>query len=109
MPSVHLLTVHGVGRHHHLSNLLRTYQTLRANLTSVEAPSPGEDQIPGWRLTRFEEGECPPFLKLEPRVEPAWAPDSTGAVYLYEVNYSEFAGGSAGEPSHQPDRIAGGA
>jgi hypothetical protein len=88
--SVHLLIVHGVGRHDRLANLLRAYQTLRANLTSAEAPMRGEDQIPGWRLTRFEEGASPPFLKLEPRVEPQ--PGSVGAVYLYEVNYSSFAG-----------------
>jgi len=87
---VHLLTVHGVGRHDHLSNLLRTYQTLRANLTSVEVPVTFEDQIPGWRLTQFEEGAAPPFLKLEPRVPPP--PGGVTAVHLYEVNYSGFAG-----------------
>jgi hypothetical protein len=90
LSTVHLLTVHGVGGHDHLSNLLRTYQTFRANLTSVEAPIVVEDQIPGWRLTQFEEGAKPPFLKLEPRVEPQ--PGSVGAVKLYEVNYSGFAG-----------------
>lgn len=88
--AVHLLVVHGVGRHHRLANLLRAYQSLRANLTSVEAPASGEDQIPGWRLTRFEEGASPPFLKLEPRVAPQ--PEAVAAVYLYEVNYSSFAG-----------------
>lgn len=92
LPSVHLLTVHGVGRHDHLSNLLRTYQTFRANLTSVEAPLMGEDQIPGWRLTQFEEAASPPVLKLEPRVAPPPGPESIGAVYMYEVNYSGFAG-----------------
>jgi hypothetical protein len=88
--TVHLLTVHGVGGHGHLSNLLRTYQSFRANLKSVEAPVLGEDQIPGWRLTQFEEGATPPFLRLEPRVEPPAG--SVGAVCLYEVNYSGFAG-----------------
>ena len=88
--SVHLLVVHGVGRHDRLSNLLRTYQTLRANLTSVEAPVPGEDQIPGWRLDDFDEGALPPFLKLQPRVDPQ--PGGVGSVFLYEVNYSGFAG-----------------
>ncbi len=88
--TVHLLTVHGVGGHDHLSNLLRTYQSFRANLKSVEAPVIGEDQIPGWRLTQFEEGATPPFLRLEPRVEPPAG--AVGAVCLYEVNYSGFAG-----------------
>lgn len=87
---MHLLTVHGVGRHDHLSNLLRTYQSLRANLTSVEAPVTFEDQIPGWQLTGFEESATPPVLKLEPRVTPQ--PGSVGAVHLYEVNYSGLAG-----------------
>jgi hypothetical protein len=87
---VHLLTVHGVGRHDHLSNLLRTYQSLRANVTSVEAPVTFEDLIPGWRLARIEEGAAPPFLILEPRVAPQ--PGSVGAVHLYEVNYSSLAG-----------------
>ena len=89
LSTVHLLTVHGVGGHDHLSNLLRTYQSFRANLTSVEAPVIGEDQIPAWRLTRFEEGATPPFLRLEPRVEPPAG--GVGAVCMYEVNYSGFA------------------
>jgi hypothetical protein len=88
--SVHLLVVHGVGRHNRLANLLRTYQSLRANLTSVEAPVGAEDQIPGWRLSRFEEGASPPFLTLVPRVTPETG--DIGAVHLYEVNYSGFAG-----------------
>jgi len=92
LPSVHLLVVHGVGSHDHLSNLLRTYQTLRSNLTSVEAPSIAEDQIPGWRLAQFEESDAPPFLKLEPENKPAPGPGSVGAVFLYEVNYSGLAG-----------------
>jgi hypothetical protein len=50
----------------------------------------GEDQIPGWRLTHFEEGATPPYLTLEPRVAPP--PGSVGAVRMYEVNYSSFAG-----------------
>jgi hypothetical protein len=87
---VHLLTVHGVGRHDHLSNLLRTYQSLRANVTSVEAPVTFEDQIPGWRLAGIEESAAPPFLILEPRATPQ--PGSVGAVHLYEVNYSSLAG-----------------
>jgi hypothetical protein len=89
LSTVHLLTVHGVGGHDHLSNLLRTYQSFRANLTSVEAPVTGEDQIPGWRLVTFEEGSTPPFVELQPRVTP---PDGVGTVRVYEVNYSGFAG-----------------
>ena len=90
LPTVHLLTVHGVGRHDHLSNLLRTYQSLRANVTSVEAPVTFEDQIPAWRLAGIEESAAPPFLILEPRATPQ--PGSVGAVHLYEVNYSSLAG-----------------
>ena len=90
LSTVHLLTVHGVGGHDHLSNLLRTYQSFRANLKSVEAPVIGEDRIPGWRLAQFEEGATPPFLRLEPRVAPP--PGAVGAVCMYEVNYSGFAG-----------------
>lgn len=89
-PSVHVLVVHGVGRHDHLSNLLRTYQSVRANVTSVEAPIAFEDLIPGWRLTKFEEGATPPFLRLEPRVPPQ--PGGVASVHFYEVNYSGFAG-----------------
>lgn len=88
--TVHLLIVHGVGGHDHLSNLLREYQSFRANLQSVEAPITGEDQIPGWRLTQFEEGSTPPVLRLEPRVPPP--PGGVRAVCMYEVNYSSFAG-----------------
>ena len=82
--------VHGVGGHDHLSNLLRTYQSFRANLTSVEAPVVGEDQIPGWRLVDFNEGADPPVLRLEPILP---TPEGgVGAVVMYEVNYSGFAG-----------------
>jgi hypothetical protein len=82
--------VHGVGDHNHLSNLLRTYQSFRANVQSVEAPVLGEDLIPGWRLVEFDEGTNPPKLRLEPRVAP---PDGgVSAVCMYEVNYSGFAG-----------------
>ncbi|MBI2188663.1 MAG: hypothetical protein HYU37_16310 [Acidobacteria bacterium] len=90
MSTVHLLMVHGVGGHDHLSNLLRTYQSFRANLQSAEAPVLGEDQIPGWRLAQFEEGATPPVLRLEPRLPPP--EDGVGAVCMYEVNYSGFAG-----------------
>ena len=89
-PTVHVLVVHGVGGHDHLSNLLRTYQSFRSNLRSVEAPVPREDQIPFWRLTKFEEGATPPVLTLEPRDTPMEG--GTGRVCFYEVNYSGFAG-----------------
>jgi hypothetical protein len=82
--------VHGVGLHHHLSALLRAYQSLRANVASFEAPLLFEDLIPGWKLADFDEAASPPFLKLEPRVETK--PGEVGAIYLYEVNYSAFAG-----------------
>lgn len=88
--TVHLLMVHGVGGHDHLSHLLRTYQSFRANLTSVEAPIEGEDLIPGWRLAQFEEGATPPVLTLEPREQPM--PGTVGRVCVYEVNYSGLAG-----------------
>jgi len=89
LSTVHLLTVHGVGGHDHLSNLLRTYQSFRANLASVEAPVTGEDQIPGWRLATFEEASTPPYIELQPRITP---PEGVGTVRVYEVNYSGFAG-----------------
>lgn len=82
--------VHGVGGHDHLSNLLRTYQSFRANLTNVEAPIEGEDLIPGWRLVQFEEGATPPVLTLEPRERPMAG--TVGRVCVYEVNYSGLAG-----------------
>ena len=90
LSTVHVLTVHGVGGHDHLSNLLRTYQSFRANLKSVEAPIIGEDRIPAWTLTGFDEGGAPPSLTLTPRVLPK--PGGVGTVRLYEVNYSGFAG-----------------
>jgi hypothetical protein len=82
--------VHGVGLHDHLSALLRAYQSLRANVTSFEAPLLFEDLIPGWKLADFDESASPPFLKLEARVETK--PGEVGTIYLYEVNYSAFAG-----------------
>ena len=88
--SVHLLMVHGVGRHAPLSSLLKVYQSFRSNLTSAEAPINWEDEIPGWRLAEFEESASPPFLKLVPRVPPP--PGGVAAVLLYEVNYSTLAG-----------------
>ncbi len=90
LSTAHLLMVHGVGGHDHLSNLLRTYQSFRANLTSVEVPTEREDLIPGWRITSFDEGASPPVLTLEPRERPL--PGTVGRVCLYEVNYSGLAG-----------------
>lgn len=87
--TVHLLVVHGVGGYNHLSNLLRTYQSLRANLRSIEAPVFAEDLIPGWRLVQFVEDATPPVLTLEPRVAPQAG--SVVKVCVYEVNYSQFA------------------
>lgn len=88
VPSVHVLVIHGVGRQDPLSNLLRTYQTIRANLTSVEVPIEFEDLIPGWRLKRFDEGATPATLILEPRFPQPGVIDS---VHLYEVNYADLA------------------
>jgi hypothetical protein len=87
---VHLLMVHGVGRHDPLSSLLHVYQSFRADLRSVEAPILFEDRIPDWRLDAVSEDAAPPYLKLVPRF-----PDPTDdleAVYVYEVNYSTVAG-----------------
>jgi hypothetical protein len=95
-PAVHLLMVHGVGTHARLANVLRTYQTLRANLTSAEAPTTAEDRIPGWRLAAFDEAAALPFLELASPLDPQTgrAKPTTQAehVYLYEVNYATFAG-----------------
>jgi hypothetical protein len=87
--SVHLLMVHGVGRHAPLSSLLNVYQAFRSNLQSDEAPSVREDLIPDWRVSEFEEDAALPYLKLTPRY-----PSLGGlqAVYLYEVNYAGLAG-----------------
>ena len=88
--SIHLLMVHGVGRHDPLSSLLQVYQSFRSNLRSAEAPLVFEDRIPDWQLEDVEEGAAPPYLKLIPR----YPDESFGveAVYLYEVNYSALAG-----------------
>jgi hypothetical protein len=89
MPAVHLLMVHGVGDHDHLSNLLRTYQTFRANLTSTDVPVLAEDALRGWRVTAFDEGSDPPCLTLMPDSPSA---DEIAAVKIYEINYSLLAG-----------------
>ena len=86
--NVHVLFVHGVGMHSRLSSLLQAYQSLRANLRSTEAPISYEDPIAGWRVAEFDDGvggTAAPRITLT-------TPGETGAVYLYEVNYSALAG-----------------
>ena len=56
LQSVHLLMVHGVGRHDPLSSLLQVFQAFRANLRSPEAPVGFEDRILDWQLEDVEEG-----------------------------------------------------
>lgn len=87
--NVHLLFVHGVGRHSRLSSLLQAYQAIRSNLRGAEAPMTGEDPIPNWRLEEFRDNGATPFLKLTPRGP---QPGPTDGVYFYEVNYSALAG-----------------
>jgi hypothetical protein len=87
---VHVLMVHGVGRHDRLSSLLEIYQAIRSSLLSPEAPAAWEDRIPDWKLELFDEGANPPFLKL--RFDYLHEPDDATVVYLYEVNYSTLAG-----------------
>lgn len=84
---VHVLFVHGVGTHSHLSSLLQAFQALRSNIRSPEVPGEGENPFPDWRLTEVDTSV--PRLKLEPL---AAGPDDTKAVYFYEVNYSALAG-----------------
>lgn len=88
--NVHVLFVHGVGKHSRLSSLLQPYQAIRSNLRSPETPVNDEDLIPGWQLSGFEEDASPPFLKLESRYKGALGEPE--AVYFYEVNYSNLAG-----------------
>jgi len=88
---VHVLFIHGVGRHSRLSSLLEAYQGIRSNLRSHEAPITFEDPIPNWQLRQFADGEEPPYLRLEPRY-PGAQPGPTEAIYFYEVNYSSLAG-----------------
>src|SRR5262245_2465157 len=87
---MHLLMVHGVGRHDPLSSLLQVYQTFRSNLRSAEAPILFEDRIPDWRLDDVNEDGEPPYVKLTPRF-PAEG-EEIDEVYVYEVNYSSLAG-----------------
>jgi hypothetical protein len=88
---VHVLFLHGVGRHSRLSSLLQAYQALRSNLDSVEAPVSFEDPIPNWKLAEFIDSEVLPCLRLEPRV-PGAQSQLAASVYLYEINYSALAG-----------------
>lgn len=88
--NVHVLFVHGVGRHSPLSSLLRAYQALRSDLNSDEPPTIWEDPIPDWSLTEFDDTGPPRYLRLSPRYQgDQEGPDS---VFLYEVNYSALAG-----------------
>lgn len=89
--NVHVLFVHGVGRHSRLSSLLHPYQSVRSDLRSPETPVGIEDQIPGWRLEGFEDDATPPYLKMVPRFAGVIA-EQPEAVYFYEVNYSSLAG-----------------
>src|SRR4051794_36925402 len=84
---VHVLFVHGVGAHSHLSSLLQAFQALRSNIRSPEAPVEGENPFAGWRLTEVDTSM--PSLKLE---NPGAGEGETKAVYFYEVNYSALAG-----------------
>lgn len=86
---VHVLFVHGVGRHSRLSSLLQGYQAFRSNLRSRDAPTTDEDPIPGWGLAEFNDGVTPPYLKLTPKGP---RPGPADGVYFYEVNYSALAG-----------------
>lgn len=88
--SIHLLVVHGVGRHDRLSSLLHVFQSFRANLQSQEAPIGAEDRLLDWTLEEIAEDGAPPHLKLVP-LHPE-AVEDISAVYLYEVNYSSLAG-----------------
>jgi hypothetical protein len=89
--NVHVLFIHGVGRHSRLSSLLEAYQAIRSNLLSAEAPITFEDPIPNWRLAEFADGASPPYVKLEPRF-PGAQSGPTQSVYFYEVNYAALTG-----------------
>ncbi len=84
--NVHVLFVHGVGTHAHLSSLLQAYQSFRSDTRLDETSAKGDvDPIDGWRLKEFHVGAPTARLKL---VEGA---ENDAAVYLYEVNYSALA------------------
>lgn len=86
VPPVHVLFVHGVGRHSKLSSLLRPYQSLRSQMLSDEAPVESEDPFKRWTLADFDDADNPVFLKLV-----SDNPDEPD-IHLYEVNYSTLAG-----------------
>ena len=88
---VHVLFVHGVGRHSRLSSLLQAYQSLRANIKSPEAPIEFEDLFSSWKLRDFNDGSHPASLRLEPQRRNADTGEDRD-IYLYEVNYSALAG-----------------
>lgn len=84
---IHVLFVHGVGTHSHLSSLLQAYQALRSNIRSPEAPVDFENPFPDWTLSALD--TAIPQLQLKPLVA---SPGDTQAVYFYEINYSALAG-----------------
>jgi len=89
--TVHVLFLHGVGRHSRLSSLLKAYQSLHAFLRSPEAPVAAEDPFPESTLEEFNDGADPPYLRITP-APPESDTSPARAVYLYEVNYSALAG-----------------
>ncbi len=88
MPDVHVLFLHGVGKHFRLSSFLEPYQALRERLDSPELPHPIEDVISNWTLERFDDGAASAFLKLS---NPTAVDPNPRNVYFYEVNYSDLA------------------
>lgn len=89
---VHVLFVHGVGRHSRWSSLLKAYQSLHAYLRSPEAPVQKEDLFEEWRLAEFNDSADPEYLRLAPVEPDSDTHKGVGYVYLYEVNYSALAG-----------------
>ncbi len=88
--SVHVLFVHGVGRHSQLSSLLGAYQALRSDLRSTEVPHPADDLLnKRWQLEEFNQVGPPPYLKLT-----TLYPEEPGPLnaYIYEANYAELSG-----------------
>lgn len=87
---IHVLFVHGVGRHSRLSSLFQAFQSLRSYTQSPEAPLEFEDPFPGWKLKEFNDASDPVRLELEPL--PGTDTGGAKVVFLYEVNYSMIAG-----------------
>lgn len=89
--AVHVLFLHGVGRHSRLSSLFRAFQSLRSYVQSPEAPMESEDPFLNWTLEEFDDSSDPVCLKLTQRPGSPGGSDAS-EVYLYEVNYSAIAG-----------------